>query len=165
MIDTSAAQTQFLILAPAGVATHPIRRFRDIQSSGRRYDELLAQLQRFRGSVYCHDGAISPSELTADGRHRLSIDERSWHVLAVDRSGQVCAGVRYLPESPAVDFSKLWIREAAVVRCPTWGDYFRRAVEQERAKARAKAVHFAEVGGWAVAEARRWTPDPLRMIL
>jgi hypothetical protein len=165
MIDTSVAQTQFVVLAPAGVATSRLFRFREIEWVGRRYEDLLAKVQRFRGMVYCRDGAISPDKLTSDGRHRLDIDERSWHVLGLDRTGEVCACVRYLPESSDVDFSRLWIREAAIAGCPKWGAYFRRAVEQERAKARAKGIDFAAVGGWAVAEGRRWTTDPLRMIL
>jgi hypothetical protein len=115
--------------------------------------------------VYCRDGAVSPQELTPDGRHFLGIDERSWHVVALDGGEKVCGCVRYLPEEADADFADLWIREAAISRCPTWGEYFRRAVEQERVRARAKNVDFAEVGGWAVAEDRRWTIDPLRMIL
>jgi hypothetical protein len=165
MIDTSSAQTQLLTLAPARVAVSNDLRFRDVQASGRRYEEMLAKLQRFRGRVYLQDGAISPNELTSDGRHRMDIDERSWHVLAVDKAGEVCGCVRYLPEHRSTDFADLWIREAAITRCPTWGDHFRRAVEQERARARGKNVAFAAVGGWAVAEDRRWTTDPLRMIL
>jgi hypothetical protein len=165
MIEMSAAQTQFVVLAPAGVARSRMFTFRDLEFSRRRYEDLLTKLQRFRGRVYLQDGAISAKELTADGRHRLDIDERSWHVLAVDRQGDVCACVRYLQESPDTDFHDLWIREAAIARCPTWGGYFRRAVEQERATARNKRVQFAEVGGWAVAESRRGTTDPMRMIL
>ena len=165
MIDLSAAQTQLVTLAPARVSSSRTFRFRNIHSAGRRYDELLAKLQRFRGMVYSRDGAIPPKELTSDGRHRLDIDERSWHVLAMDAQGEVCGCVRYLPENTAEDFGDLWVRDAAIASCPTWGSYFRRAVEQERAKARAKGVDFAEVGGWAVAESRRWTTDPLRMIL
>src|SRR5579871_6785475 len=165
MIDTFAAQTQLAILAPAHVAISRTWRFRNVQATARRYEELLAKLQRFRGMVYCADGAISPDELTSDGRHYLAIDERSWHVLALDTTGDVCGCVRYLPEAADTDFADLWIREAAISNCPKWGDYFRRAVEQERAKADTKKVDFAEVGGWAVAEGRRWTTDPLRMIL
>jgi hypothetical protein len=83
----------------------------------------------------------------------------------MNRQKEVCACVRYLPEHTNTDFDDLWIRESAISRCPSWGGYFRRAVEQERERARQKRVDFAEVGGWAVAEERRWTTDPLRMIL
>src|SRR5581483_4223317 len=114
MIDTSTAQTQLVTLAPAREAVSGRHRFKNVQASGRRYDEFLAKLQRFRGRVYCGDGAISPNELTADGRHELDIDERSWHVVAVDSDGEVCGCVRYLAESRSTDFADLWIREAAI---------------------------------------------------
>src|SRR5437868_5122685 len=130
MIDTSSAQTQLVILSPSRVALPRLFRFKNIQASSRRHDELLAKLQRFRGSVYCKDGAIPANELTSDGRHRLNIDERSWHVMAVNSEGKICGCVRYLPENSGTDFDDLWIRESAISRCPSWGDSFRRAVEQ-----------------------------------
>ncbi len=52
MIDMSATQTQLVTPAPARVANSRTFRFRDIQAAGRRYEELLAKLQRFRGAVY-----------------------------------------------------------------------------------------------------------------
>jgi len=165
MIDLSSARTQLVTLAPARVSSSRTFRFRNIHSAGRRYEEFLAKLQRFRGMVYCRDGAIPPEELTPDGRHKLDIDERSWHVLALDQNGEVCGCCRYVPESTAEDFGDRWIREASIANCPTWGSYFRRAIEHERARARQKRFDFAEVGGWAVAEDRHWTTDPLRIIL
>jgi hypothetical protein len=165
MIETSAAQTKLVTLAPSGVAPSRTYRFRNSQASSRRYDELLAKVQRFRGAIYCQDGAISASDLTPDGRHYMPIDERSWHVIALTKDEEVCGCVRYLPENAAMHVNDLWVGEAAIASCPTWGSYFRRAVDQERARARSKGVDFAEVGGWAVAEDRRWTTDPLRMIL
>ena len=42
---------------------------------------------------------------------------------------------------------------------------FRSAVETEMARARQKRMGFGEVGGWAIAEERRGTMDPLRMVL
>src|SRR5689334_2184189 len=110
MIETSAAQTQLIILAPAHVASSRTFRFRNIQAVGRNYEQYLAKLQRFRGRVYCGDGAISPSELTSDGRHATPIDERSWHVLAVDANNEVCGCVRYLPETTTRNFADLWIQ-------------------------------------------------------
>src|SRR5581483_3874751 len=165
MIETSEGPTQLVTLAPARVANSRTFQFRNVCSSGWRYDELLGKLQRFRGMVYLRDGAIERSELTSDGRHRLDIDEHSWHILAVGPDGEVCGCARYLSESKAKDFDDLWIREAAITRCPTWGRHFRRAVEQEKARAKRKNFDFAEVGGWAVADDRRCTMDPLRIIL
>ena len=161
-MHTTPAQEQFVILPPA----HSVipRVFRNVKSDSQRYEGLLAEMQRLRGYTYLRDGAIQEHELTADGRHRLDIDAQSWHVLALN-AGHVCGCVRYLAESQRVAYKDLWIGESAIARCPTWGDRFRAAVEQERSRARGKGVDFAEVGGWAVAEDRRWTTDPLRMIL
>jgi hypothetical protein len=139
--------------------------FRNLTFSSRRHDDLLAEMQRFRGRVYLSDGAIAASELTPDGRHKLAIDQHSWHLLTMDSSGQVCGCLRYLEEKRATRFDQLWIRQAALARCPIWGSKFRRAVETEMARARQKCLGFGEVGGWAVAESRRWTTDPLRMVL
>jgi len=131
----------------------------------RSYKALLAEMQRLRGDAYLSDGAIQQGDLTPDGRHVLAIDEQSWHVLALNPLGQVCGCVRYLEEKTPTSFEDLWIHESALARCPTWGERFRRAVEQEMTRARRKRVAFAEVGGWAVAQDRRGTPDSLRMIL
>jgi hypothetical protein len=57
---------------------------------------MLAEMQRLRGSVYLRDGAIQKHELTADGRHRLSVDEQSWHILLVDGAKRVKGCMRYL---------------------------------------------------------------------
>jgi hypothetical protein len=155
-------RTQFVLLPPAG---HSIpKRFRCFEVNNRRYDTLLAETQRLRGRAYADDGAIRPDELTADGRHKVAVDEQSWHVLALDERGRVCACLRYLEESWAVEFGDLWVRHAAMANSPI-GPRFRRAIERQMSEARQMRLGFGEVGGWAVAEDRRGTLDPLRIIL
>jgi hypothetical protein len=122
-------------------------------------------MQRLRGSVYLRDGAIQQDELTADGRHRLSVDEYSWHILLLDGAKRVTGCLRYLEERQASRFDELWIRQSALTDCPVWGRKFRRAVEHEMEQASRKQMSFGEVGGWAVAEERRGTVDALRMVL
>src|ERR1051325_3228399 len=114
MIETSAAQTKLVTLAPSGVAPSRTYRFRNSQASSRRYQELLSKVQRFRGQIYCQDGAISPSELTPDGRHYTAVDERSWHVIALTRDDEVCGCARYLPENNRVAVKDLSVGEAAI---------------------------------------------------
>jgi hypothetical protein len=114
--------------------------------------------------MYTEDGAIRADELTPDGRHEVAVDDCSWHVLSVDGDGRVSACLRYLEESQAADFDDLWIRHAAVTGS-THGHKFRRAVEGHMAEARRMKLGFGEVGGWAVAKDRRWTLDPLRILL
>jgi hypothetical protein len=125
----------------------------------------MAEMQRFRGRIYADDGAIHADDLTADGRHRLRVDDESWHVLALNDKGQVCGCLRYLEEQHARGFDDLCVRQAALTRSPVLGSKFRQAVEAEMARARQMRIGFGEVGGWAVAEDHRWTLEPLRIIL
>jgi hypothetical protein len=126
---------------------------------------LVAEMQRFRGSMYLRDGAIQESDLTSDGRHKVAVDERSWHVLSLDRRDRVCACLRFVDETGADAFDDLWIRRAALAESPAVGKKFRAAVEGGMKKAHRMGMRFGEVGGWAVAEEHRGTLEPLRIIL
>jgi hypothetical protein len=132
--------------------------------NNRRYESLLAEMQRLRGSIYLGDGAIWSKDLTADGRHVLKVDEQSWHILKVDDTGAITGCLRFFEERPT-NVNDLWICNSAIAKCPVWGARFLRAVEREVVLARKRGMVFGEVGGWAVAVERRWTPDPLRMVL
>ena len=155
-------QTGFVVLSPSRSAA--VDHFRKVQVDNRRHDDLCAEMQRFRGAVYLKDGAIRPSDLS-DGRHKMSIDEHSWHVLSLDSNGRIRGVVRFLEERSTACFNDLWVRQAALARSPTLGSRFRRAVETEMERARRLQMRFGEVGGWAVAEEHRWTLEPLRIIL
>jgi hypothetical protein len=159
----SCSQPQFAVLPPA-CATVPAT-FRNVQVNSRRHEDLLSQMQRLRGHVYLQDGAIRPEELTRDGRHKLRIDDTSWHVLSMDPNGKVVACLRYVEEGSATNFRDLWVRHASVASCPVSGARFRRTVEQAMKRARQLEIGFGEVGGWAVAEDRRLTLEPLRILL
>ena len=159
----TSLHTELAILSPASTAAPQV--FRKTELNRRRYDQVLADMQRLRGSIYLRDGAIQADELTADGRHKLAIDERSWHILLMDGAGSVKGCLRYLEENDASRFDDLSIRQSALTHCPVWGGKFRRAVELEMARAALRHLRFGSVGGWAVAEDRRCTTDPLRMVL
>ena len=162
-MHTTSSQAQIVILPPARLAAPRV--FRSIDTDSRRYDQLLSEMQRLRGLVYLRDGAIQADELASDGRHKLAVDERSWHILLLDAGKRISGCLRYLEEKKASRFDELWIQESALARCPVWGKKFRRAVEMEMARVWQKRMSFGEVGGWAVAEDRRWTLDPLHMVL
>ena len=151
MVFRSRSQSRFAILTPARFNA-PVT-FRNVDANKRRHDELLADMQRLRGKAYEMDGAISRGELTADGRHKLSIDEHSWHVLSLDAKGEVIACLRYLEETHASGFESLRVRQAALSRCPLQGARFRRAVEREVQQARSNSIGFGEVGGWEIGRA------------
>ena len=158
----SRTRTRFVVLPPCGLRVS--RQFRNVQYDSRHYDDLLAEMQRFRGEVYLSDGAIQKSDLV-NGRHRLNIDEHSWHVLSLDSGGRISACLRYLAHQNARSFDDLWVRDAALADCPRFGSQFRQAVEAEILHARERKLGFGEVGGWAVGEAFRRTLEPLRVIL
>ncbi len=157
------AQTRFVVLAPHGHAVSRI--FRNVEYDNRWHEDLLADMQRLRGKVYSGDGAIRTEELTADGRHTLSIDDESWHVLALDSDDHVFGCLRYLDENRASRFDDLWVRHAAITKSPVLGKCFRQAVESEMEKARMSQLRFGEVGGWAAAPEYHGTIEPVRLIL
>jgi hypothetical protein len=157
------AQTRFVVLPPSGVAASNI--FRSTEIDTPRQEKLLGEMQRFRGAMYLRDGAIQASDLTADGRHKVPVDDRSWHVLSLDRRDQICACLRFVDESGAGAFDDLWIRRTAISECPKVGKKFRTAVEDGMRNAHRMGMKFGEVGGWAVGEEHRGTLEPLRIIL
>jgi hypothetical protein len=122
-------------------------------------------MQRFRGGIYQADGAITKSELTADGRHRMAVDDESWHVLSMDEQNRVVGCVRFVDESQKPGFHHLLVKQAAIARCPEYGSIFRHAIEDRMLSSRRQGLRFGEVGGWAIAEDHRWTLEPLRIIL
>jgi len=158
-----SSKTQLVLLPPAD-ETVP-GSFHNIHVEDYRYDELLAEMQRFRGGVYLRDKAIDSSDLTADGRHQLEIDESSWHLLTVDSNGQVCGCARYLPHGNNISFQQLWMRDAALATDSAWGNKLRSAVASELRRARENGIPYVEVGGWAISEERRWSCDALRLAL
>ena len=163
VVTRNRTQTRFVVLPPARDFIPSI--FRKVEVDGQRHEELFAGMQRFRGSVYHSDGAIEAHELTPDGRHNLSVDRQSWHVLSLDPDGRVAACLRYMSAKQARGFDDLWVRHSALAKCPTLGGRFRAAVEQGMDQARQMNIGFGEVGGWAVGETFRRTMEPLRIIL
>jgi hypothetical protein len=129
------------------------------------HQRLLADAQRLRGRIYLEDGAIQPSQLSADGRHVQAADEKGWHLLTLDERGRVAACTRYMPHCNNVTFSELMVSSSPLAQSETWGASFRGAIEAELALARKRRCSFAEVGGWVTSEALRGTTEAIRMIL
>jgi len=121
-------------------------------------------MQKLRGRLYLEDGAIKPEQLT-DGRHRLDIDEESWHLLVLDQEDQVCGCARYREFAGETGFASLGVASSALAQCCEWGRRVALAVEAEIALARRLRVPYVEVGGWALAREIRGTTEALRMVL
>lgn len=129
------------------------------------YDELLAGMQRLRGSTYASDGAIRPSDLTEDGRHLSPADRKAWHVLVTDSGNDVCGCARYLAYDNNISFDDLNLKTSALAQDSEWGPLLRLAVENEIALARDLKVAYAEVGGWALHDRIRFSSEALRIAL
>jgi hypothetical protein len=159
---SSVCSRRLLLLAPSRrVVPHS---FTQVHSDSRAHEELLAQTQTFRGRVYLEDGAIKNWQLS-DGKHRVEIDEGSWHLLVLDAAGAVCGCARYKPYPAAAAYADLGAARSALALSKDWGDTLRGAVEAEMAMARRMRIATAEWGGWALHEDIRGTAEALRMTL
>src|SRR5438270_12654184 len=143
---TGSDQMRLLILAPGDAEVPPA--FQNQQCDATRHEELLADMQRLRGSVYLEDGAIERGELSDDGRHSIGIDRDSWHLLATSASGEVCGCVRYRSYPPTAGFRNLWVGHSALASSPIWRRQFQAAGDLEFQKARHRNIAYVEVVGW-----------------
>jgi hypothetical protein len=139
--------------------------FSAVAVSGLEYRRLLAAAQRLRGSIYLRDGAVQPSQLTADGRHVQREDQNSWHLLTVDENGVPAACARCIQHENTTSFSDLTISRSALAKCKRWGRVLRTAVEDELRSAHSRDVEFFEIGGWAISEALRCSTEAVRMLI
>jgi hypothetical protein len=162
-ISSSWFPGQFALLAPS--EAHVPRTFGRITVDPGRHERILTQLQRLRGRLYLQDGAIQASQLTSDGRHMQSIDDHAWHVVSFDAEGGVIGCARYLAHRTRVKLEDLGVWSSALARHDEWQPVLREAVEGEIELARRRRLDYAEVGGWAVAEALRYTTQAMDIAL
>ena len=159
----STNRRRFVLLAPAAVTTPDS--FLNVEGDPGRRQRLLAEMQRMRGRIYLADGAIQPKELTRDKRHYQAIDEQSWHLLILGEDDRVLGCTRYLQHHPTTPYNRLRVRTAALAQSAEWSVPLRRAVERELETARRTGFSYVEVGGWALDDSLRGSPDALRSVL
>jgi hypothetical protein len=152
-----------VLLAPPGAAVPDY--FNRIDFNLDKHSRTLRYLQRFRGSVYFRDGAVTPSDLAGDGSHETPEDERSWHLLLLDAHDRIVACAWYLDHDNRVHFDRLRLRHSPLATSRTWQVPLWAAVSAEIAQAQSLGVRYAEVGGWAVDCAARHTCDGLVVAL
>jgi hypothetical protein len=146
-----SADQRLVLLAPPSTVIPSA--FDNIDVNPARHTDLLVQMQRLRGSVYLHDGAIQPQELSVDGRHSTPEDDRSWHLLMVDESRKVNACIWYMEHPPQQSsVARLRLRHSPLAEDPIWGDALRVALEDDVHTAQRAGIGYAEAGGWAVAK-------------
>jgi hypothetical protein len=130
-----------------------------------RHAAILAELQRLRGSVYLHDGAITSAQLSADGRHIVGIDSASWHVVSVQADGRVTGCARYRAYGKSTQPEHLTAWRSALANDRTWRGTLHMALESEISLARKRKIDYVEVGGWAIAEDMRYTMEAMNIAL
>jgi hypothetical protein len=154
------SRRRLLLLAPSSTASG----FLNIKVDPRRHAGLMVQLQALRGDVYVREGFLRPEELR-EGRHRVAVDEESWHLLLVDDHGRIGGCLRYRQCRNDIGYSQLGVSNSPLARSEKWRDRLKTAVHQELALARSMDLPYVEVGGWALAENLRGTSEALRMAL
>lgn len=154
---------ELVLLAPA--RSFIPQTFKRRFSDATRHTQLLFEAQRVRGRIYVADGAVKASQLTSDGRHVQAADADSWHLLSVDRSGQVQGCARYRHLTGKVGFDDLTVRDSWLARSDEWRLSLRAAVETEIFRARLRGAAFSEVGGWAIVPEKRCTAEALRIAM
>ncbi len=151
------------MLAPSAAAIPSA--FDNVEVNSARHADLLAQMQRLRGSIYLKDGALNAQQLSVDGLHQTPEDDRSWHLLMVDEQSRVDACVWYLDHSDGASFDRLRVKHCPLAEQPAWRNTLISAVESDLAEARRHRMSYAEVGGWAVAETSRCSSEGLVLAL
>lgn len=158
---TSASRT-LVLLAPSQGAVPPL--FSEVNSDPDHFENLLEQMQRFRGRVYVEDGAVKADQLI-DGRHWQESDQGSWHLLLLDQRGGVCGCARYREYPAETAYSDLNVARSAIAQSHEWGSALRSAVGAEMNLSRQLGRPLSESGGWALHEEIRGTTEALRMAL
>jgi hypothetical protein len=159
----SLERLKFVLLAPKGADTPPA--FHNVHCEAGQHSEYLASMQRLRGRLYLEDGAIDPNELSSDYRHIVPADQHSWHLLAVNREGEISGFARYRPYCQTVSFNQLGVQHASLAHCDEWGHKLRAAVDSEIAAAFSRNLSYSEVGGWGLTEELRCTTAAIRIAL
>src|SRR3954451_8903241 len=149
-------QEQLVLVAPGFVRTG--RPFRNVAIDSAKRWAMLREVQHVRGSIYLQDGAILPDQLCSDGRHHTDEDERSWHLLFLNRERRVSACVWYLDQGYAPAIDQLRVNSNPLAQSDL-SDSLYGAVESELWRARRGGLSYAEVGGWAVAPESRCTSE------
>lgn len=158
---TANLSRRLILLAPPSADTTG---FREIETNQKRYASLVAGLQRLRGRVYLQI-ALDPKHVASDGRHIQSVDQRAWHLVAVNPRDEVVGCARYTLHENTVSYSELGVSRSALARSGEWGERLREAIESELATARDRSFRYAELGGWALSTALHCTTEAFRMML
>ena len=111
---------RLVLLAPPNTDLPEYFRHVTVDSTRRR--ELVAEMQRLRGSIYLHDGALQSEQLSPDGAHQTPEDQRSWHLLMLDKQQRVSSCVWYLEHENTISPDQLRVKNCPLGRMGTTDD-------------------------------------------
>jgi hypothetical protein len=161
--DIVSMNERVVLLAPSVASAGGF--FRNVDVDRYRHEQLVREVQEFRGSIYLKDGAIQSDQLSFDGLHQTPEDEHAWHMLLLDTKHRVKACALYLEHDTSVSFEDLRVRRCPLAVDEEWRFKLRKAIHAELARARRDGLQFVELGGWAVSEESRGTAGPLALAL
>lgn len=161
--NIASVEERLVLVAPPQLV--PPQYFRQATIDPDRHQQLVREMQRLRGEVYLHDGAIQPEHLSPDGLHQTPEDDSSWHLLMLNSQRRVSSCAWYMEHDEQAGFEQLRVRNCPLARAATWREKLNVAIESELTRARQNGLRYAEVGGWAVAKESRCTSEGLLLAL
>jgi hypothetical protein len=153
---------RLVLLAPKAPG---VNGFHNIETNAHRHRQLVREMQALRGSIYLSDGAIARDQLSTEGLHETTEDQRSWHLLMLDKNRRVSGCAWYLEHDTSVRVEELRVRHTPLARTSGWREKLWAGVESEISRARRAGLRYAEVGGWAVSPESRCTSEGLVLAL
>jgi hypothetical protein len=160
--NIASVDERIVLLAPSEDSVSDF--FTNVEVDRHRHEQLVRGVQRFRGDIYLHDGAIGRQDLSREGLHQTPEDDKGWHVLLLNKQ-QITACALYLEHENTVAADNLRVRHCPLAHQDEWRPKLWKAVTSELARARGEQLRYVELGGWAVAPEIRRTSGPLTMAL
>lgn len=128
-------------------------------------DQLLSQIQTFRGRIYLQDGAIPESSIDATGRHRTRLDETSFHFVLRNSADEIKACFRLRLMQPRGGPEEFELQKS-VLRSPADQRlHYISALDQICFEAQQDRLLIGEAGGWASDKEIRNTLAPILLPL
>ena len=158
-----ARQGELVLLAPQADQVPTCLTGLSLDAS--RHHELLSGMQRMRGKLYLEEGALPPSQISLDGRHRLQVDDKAWHILALDPYEEVVGCARFMSHENTASYGELCLSQSELANSDQWSEKLRDAVEADMQHARRLGLDYVEVGGWAISPKLRNSTHALRIAL
>jgi hypothetical protein len=158
---SSALRTLSLVM-PCNIVINPA--FHRVRTDSGEHQRLLAEVQRFRGRIALEENAISPWQLTSDGRHAQPADEHGIHLVSTDFAGRVVSCMRYLPHSNTTHWTELRVFHTPLASDARWRPALEEAIGEELERARYLGFTYVEMGGWVIAKELRRSLEAARMV-